>query len=62
MNDLIYSSFRSGKVLRQIMKWQFLKCKDFDCELILTDENEYEAVKICPECGKKHLLIKKIRK
>ena len=58
----IPGSASCGKSFRLEMEWKYLKCKDCDCELILTDENEYEAVKICPKCGKKHLLIKKIRK
>lgn len=61
-NLFIPGSISGGTSYRQMMIWKYLKCKDCDCELILTDENEYEAVKICPECGKKHLLIKKIRK
>ena len=62
MTELIYSHFRTGKTFMQEMKWKNLKCEDCNEELIIDSSNEYEEIKICPECGKKHLLIKKIRK
>lgn len=62
MTELAYSYFRTGKVFMQEIEWKFLKCNKCLTKLVLDESNEYEEVKICPKCGEKHMLIKKIRK
>ena len=60
---LIPGSIRCGKQLVTELKWKNLQCENHcDGELYIKDTNEYEELKICPVCGKKYLLIRKLRK
>ena len=52
---------RCGKTIMQEMEWETLKCDDCGTKMELKTENEFESVKICPKCGRKGLLIKKLR-
>ena len=53
--------FRVGKSIMQKWDWDNLKCK---CggEMELIKSNEFEEVKQCKECGRTHMLVKKVRK
>lgn len=62
MTKLIYSHFRTGKCLMQELQWENLECKNCGEHMEVCECNEFEEVKICPRCGKKHMLIKKVRK
>ena len=64
MNEkhLLFPASCVGKTLMIQKKWDNLKCTDCGCKLKLIYGDEFESVKLCQECGKKHLLIKKLRK
>ena len=59
---LLFHPSRVGKTVMLQKKWDNLTCRECGCDLKLERDNEFEAVKICPRCGKKHLLVKKIRR
>ena len=44
-----------------MMEWENLVCKDCGEKMVLEKENDYESVKFCPNCGRRDLLIKKLR-
>ena len=52
---------RTGKTIMQQKEWATKKCMDCGGELELIICNEYEEVKQCQKCGRKTLLLKKIR-
>lgn len=52
---------RYGKTIMLEKYWETLKCDDCGTKMKLKTENEFESVKICPKCGRKALLIKKLR-
>lgn len=52
---------RYGKTIMLEKYWETLKCYDCGTKMELKTENEFESVKICPKCGRKALLIKKLR-
>ena len=56
-----FPQYRSGKVIMQQQEWAFKKCMDCGGELELILNNEYEEVKQCKDCGRRTLLVKKIR-
>ena len=57
-----FPQFRSGKWCLQQQEWAFKKCMDCGGELELILNNEFKEVKECKDCGRRTLLIKKIRK
>ena len=61
MAGYFYSNFRTGKTF-MIQQWDHLKCKECGGETELVKVNDFEEVKQCKECGKRHMLIKKVRK
>ena len=61
MTELFLRHIWGGAVMQE-MSWKYLKCVDCDCNMALDNVTEYEEFKICPKCGRKELLIKKIRK
>lgn len=61
MTEELGSPSRWGKVVLQEQQWANLKCMDCGGELELILNNEYEEVKQCKECGRRTLLLKKIR-
>ncbi len=56
-----FPQLRSGKCCLQQHEWAFKKCMDCGGELELILNNEFEEVKECKDCGRRTLLIKKIR-
>ena len=58
---LIDESIIAGKVLILQKKWEFLRC-NCDSELTLIEDNDFEEIKECQKCGKKYMLVKKMRK
>ena len=61
MTEWLYSNYRCGKYLMQMLKWKYLTCKKCGTELILKDADEYREIKVCPRCGGRHILLKKLR-
>lgn len=59
--NIFLSERRWGKTLMQEQQWANLKCNDCGGKLELEKDNEFESVKICPDCGSRSILIKKIR-
>lgn len=59
---LLFHPSRVGKTFMLQKKWDNLTCRECGCDLKLEEDNDFEAVKICPRCGKKHLLVKKVRR
>ena len=57
-----FSQQRFGKCILQEQEWAFKKCMDCGGELELIINNEFEEVKQCKDCGRRTLLLKKIRK
>ena len=57
-----FSPQRLGKSIMQEKEWAFKKCMDCGGELELIHCTEFEEVKQCLKCGRKTLLLKKIRK
>ena len=57
-----FSQKRCGKPIMQQKEWAFKKCMDCGGELKLIHCTEFEEVKQCQECGRKTVLLKKIKK
>ena len=52
---------RQGKTFTSLTEWENLVCRDCGEKMVLEKENEYESVKFCPNCGRRDLLMKKLR-
>lgn len=53
---------RVGKCIMQEKEWAVKKCMDCGGELELILNNEFKEVKQCKNCGRRALLIKKLKK
>ena len=53
---------RVGKCIMQEKEWAVKKCMDCGGELELILNNEFKEVKQCKNCGRRTLLIKKLKK
>ena len=53
---------RVGKCIMQETEWTVKKCMDCGGELELILNNEFKEVKQCKNCGRRTLLIKKMKK
>ena len=42
-------------------EWENLVCRDCGEKMVLEKENDYESVKFCHNCGRRDLLIKKLK-
>lgn len=52
---------RQGKSFTLMTEWENLACRDCGEKMLLEKENDYESVKFCHNCGRRDLLIKKLR-
>ena len=52
---------RCGKSIMQQQEWAVLKCIDCGGKFELIENNEFEEIMQCKNCGRKTLLIKKFR-
>lgn len=52
---------RQGKTFTSMTEWENIVCRDCGEKMVLEKENDYESVKFCPNCGRRDLLIKKLR-
>jgi rRNA maturation endonuclease Nob1 len=54
-------SKRQGKTFRLMKEWENLVCRGCGEKMVLEKENDYESVKFCPNCGRRDLLVKKLK-
>ena len=52
---------RQGRAFTSMAEWENLVCRDCGEKMVLEKENDYESVKFCPNCGRRDLLIKKLK-
>lgn len=52
---------RQGKTFTLMTEWENLICMDCGEKMLLEKDNDYESVKSCHNCGRRDLLIKKLR-
>ena len=50
-----------GKTFTSMTEWENLVCRDCGEKMVLEKENDYESVKFCHNCGRRDLLIKKLK-
>ena len=50
-----------GKTFTLMTELENLLCRDCGEKMVLEKENDYESVKSCHNCGRRDLLIKKLR-
>lgn len=52
---------RPGKIFTSMAEWENLVCGDCGEKMVLERENDYDSVKFCCNCGRRDLLIKKLK-
>ena len=59
----LYNSGSIGGRSYQIrLFWEFLRCKRCGGTVELTVDDEFKEIKVCKECGYRHILVKKAKK
>lgn len=57
---MLFSKESFQKCIISNSEWDNIKCSTCNVPLILVNDNGFEEVKYCPECGEQYFLFKKL--